>query len=63
MVQISMSEQDASMLRETLEAKLVDLRREISHTDSPRFRETLYQLEGMLQRLTVQLPQSVASGG
>jgi hypothetical protein len=58
-----MSEQDASMLRETLEAKLVDLRREISHTDSPRFRETLYQLEGMLQRLTVQLPQSVASGG
>jgi hypothetical protein len=26
-----MSEQDASMLRERLEAKLVDLRREVSH--------------------------------
>jgi hypothetical protein len=58
-----MSEQDASMLRELLEAKLVDLRREISHTDSPRFRETLYEVEGMLQRVTAQLPQSVAGGG
>jgi hypothetical protein len=59
MVHISMSEQDASMLRQTLEAKLADLRREISHTDSPRFRETLYQLDGMLERLIKQLPQNV----
>jgi hypothetical protein len=56
-----MSEEDASMLRETLEAKLLDLRREISHTDSPRFREILYQLEGMLQRLLGQLPNSTAT--
>jgi hypothetical protein len=62
-VQISLSEPDASMLRETLEAKLVDLRREISHTDSPRFREILYQLEGMLQRLIAQLPRDVATSG
>jgi hypothetical protein len=61
-VQISISEQDASMLRETLEAKLLDLRREISHTDSPRFRELLYQLEGMLQRVLAQLPNSMATG-
>jgi hypothetical protein len=44
------------MLRETLDAKLLDLRREISHTDSPRFREKLYLFEGMLQRLLAQLP-------
>jgi hypothetical protein len=62
-VQISLSEQDASMLRETLEAKLVDLRREISHTDSPRFREILYQLDAMLQRLLAQLPRDVPTSG
>jgi hypothetical protein len=62
-VQISISEQDASILSEVIEAKLVDLRREISHTDSPRFRETLYQVEGMLRRLTVQLPTSTRTEG
>ncbi len=63
MVQISISEQDASMLREMLDARLVDLRREISHTDSPRFRNVLYQLEGALQRLIAELPPGVASEG
>jgi hypothetical protein len=43
-----MSEQDASMLRERLEAKLVDLRCEISHTAAP---------------VIAQLPQGVPSGG
>jgi hypothetical protein len=56
-VQISMSETDANMLRETLDAKLRDLRREISHTDSPRFRSTLEELEEMLQRVLVQLSE------
>lgn len=50
------------MLREVLDAKLLDLRREISHTDSPRFRETLYEVERMLQRLLAQLPPSVTTG-
>jgi hypothetical protein len=59
--QIAVSEQDATILRELLNAKLVDLRREISHTDSPRFRETLYQVEGMLQRVLDQLPKEVTS--
>jgi hypothetical protein len=53
-----MAEDDARILRETLEEKLKDLRREISHTDSPRFRDTLYALEGALQRLLTQLPQT-----
>ena len=56
MVSISMPDEDGRTLKEFLESKLVDLRREISHTDSPRFRETLYQLEGVLQRTIAQLP-------
>jgi hypothetical protein len=56
-VTITVSEDDAAILRETLEAKLVDLRREISHTDSPRFRETLYRVEEALLHLLTQLPQ------
>jgi hypothetical protein len=56
MISISMDDADGSTLKEFLEAKLVELRREISHTDSPRFRETLYQLEGVLQRTIAQLP-------
>jgi hypothetical protein len=58
MLQLSMIDEDAGMLREVLDAKLVELRREISHTDSRRFRETLHRLEGMLTRLLAQLPQT-----
>ena len=58
MLQVSMIDEDAGMLRELLAAKLVELRRESSHTDSRRFRETLHQLEGMLTRLLAQLPQT-----
>ena len=56
MISISIAEDDGHALKEFLEAKLIDLRREISHTDSRRFRETLYQLEGILQRTIAQLP-------
>lgn len=55
MLRFDITDEDATLLREVLEAKLVDLRREISHTDSPRFRDQLYQVEGMLQRLTGQI--------
>jgi hypothetical protein len=58
--QVSISDEDADILREVLVAKLRDLRLEISHTDSPRFRETLYRIEGMLQRLLNQLPNPSA---
>lgn len=60
MAQVSISDEDADILREVLDAKLRDLRLEISHTDSPRFRETLYRIEGMLQRLLNQLPRPSA---
>jgi hypothetical protein len=56
MVSISIPDDDGRTLKEFLESKLIELRREISHTDSPRFRETLYQLEGVLQRTIAQLP-------
>ena len=59
MPQISISDEDAEILREVLDAKLIDLRREISHTDSPRFRHTLEDVEGMLLRLLPQLPRIV----
>jgi hypothetical protein len=58
---ISITDADAAILREVLDAKLTDLRREISHTDSPRFRDTLYQVEGALQRLLAQLTAGVTS--
>ena len=58
MLRLSMTDEDAGILREVLDAKLVELRREISHTDSPRFRETLYRLEGMLARLLAQVQQT-----
>ena len=61
MVQIAISEEDASVLRTFLDAKLLDLNREMSHTDSPRFRQTLYELEAVLQRLLAQLPQNTAT--
>jgi hypothetical protein len=43
---------------ERIVARLVELRREIFHTDSPRFREELYEVDGALQRLLAQLPIS-----
>jgi hypothetical protein len=60
MPQISISDADAAILREVLEAKLVDLLREISHTDSPRFRHTLEDVEAMLQRVLPQLPAATS---
>jgi len=54
-VNISLSDDDAAILRDALDAKLIDLLREESHTDSPRFRETLYKLDGVLRRVLEQL--------
>jgi hypothetical protein len=56
-----MSEEDAGVLRNLLDARLVELRREISHTDSPRYRDTLYAIEAALQRLIAQLPPATGA--
>jgi hypothetical protein len=55
---ISISDEDAPILHEILQAKLIDLKREISHTDSARFRDTLRKVEAMLERVIPQLPHS-----
>jgi hypothetical protein len=60
-VHISLPDEDAQIVRDTLEAKLIELRREESHTDSPRFRDTLYRVESALNRLLTQLPHDVGS--
>jgi hypothetical protein len=57
--QLTISDQDANILRELLNAKLVDMRRETPHTDSRSFRETLYEVEATLQRVLDQLPKEV----
>lgn len=51
MPHLSMSDGDAAVLRELLEAALLDLRREISHTDSREFRGALHQRQLTLERL------------
>jgi hypothetical protein len=60
--QITVSDQDARILRELLKAKLVDMRRETPHTDSRSFRETLYEVEETLQRMLDQLPKDLTVG-
>ena len=55
-ITISLNETEADVLKEVLSAKLTDLRREISHTDSPRFRNTLYEVDAVLERVLAQLP-------
>jgi hypothetical protein len=55
LVTILLTEPEAAALRETLDAKLIELRREESHTDSPRFRATLYELEAVLMKVLDQL--------
>jgi hypothetical protein len=61
--EISLTEQDAAMLREILDAKLLDLRREVSHTDSRDFRVTLHQVEAMVERVLAQLPRGAQRAG
>ena len=57
MLHISLSLDDALILREVIESSLVDLRREIWHTDARDFRELLKRrcdaLERMLDELAV----------
>jgi hypothetical protein len=58
MLHIDIPEQDALLLRQMLSEKLKELRREESHTDSPRYRSTLYDVDGALERLIGQLERA-----
>jgi hypothetical protein len=59
MPDIHLSDEQAAILREVIEARAVELKREISHTDSPRFRDTLYRVDETLGRVLEQLPRQV----
>ena len=59
MPDIHLSDEEAEILREVVEARVLELRREISHTDSPRFRDTLYRVDETLGNLLAQLPRQV----
>ena len=54
-MQLTLSADEASELRELLAVALSELRSEIHHTDSPEYRERLQQRERLLQRLHEQL--------
>jgi hypothetical protein len=51
MLHLSITPEDATTLRELLEAALVDISREISHTDSREFRRVLVEREKAIERL------------
>jgi hypothetical protein len=61
--QIVLNDEEAEIVREVIEARLRELRREISHTDSPRFRETLYRVDATLDHLLAQLPHQIPLQG
>jgi Ala-tRNA(Pro) deacylase len=61
MLHLALSEADAARLRSILEAKLVDLRREIDHTDARRFRDELKAALTTVELLLEQVSQQLES--
>jgi len=55
MVQLTLTENDAAVLRKALEVYLSDLRMEVADTDSQDFRERLKEEEQILVRTVEQL--------
>ena len=55
MLHLSISFEDAAILRQVLEAALVDLRRELWHTDSREFRDVLRDRVQTLERVVDEL--------
>ncbi|MGE5813694.1 MAG: hypothetical protein ACM36C_04335 [Acidobacteriota bacterium] len=55
MLHLSMSFEDAAILREILEAALVDLRRELWHTDAREYRDLLRDRVQTLERMLDEL--------
>ena len=58
MPNLSLSTEDAAVLREILEASLVDLRRELWHTDSREYRDLLRQRVETIERMIEELSAS-----
>lgn len=60
MLHLSISFEDAAILREVLGASLVDLRRELWHTDSREYRDLLRDRVQTLERLLDELKAEAA---
>ncbi len=58
-MQLTLSSDEASELRQLLDSALSDLRSEIFHTDTPSFKERLHERE----RLLLDLRGRLADGG
>jgi hypothetical protein len=52
---LEMSAEDASLVREFVDGRLVDLKKEINRTENIEFREELRKTQRALERLTAQL--------
>ena len=63
MAQITLTQEEATQLREVLNSYLSDLRMEIADTDSMPFREDLKRREVLLKKLLQQLDDVLASPG
>lgn len=62
MPHLSLSPDEARIMREIIEASLVDLRREIWHTDSREFRDQLKARAECLERVLEELTAAAPAG-
>lgn len=60
MTHLDLTDDDARLLRELLKSALLDLRREIAHTDSREFRHTLVERQEGIERLLQGLPREAS---
>jgi hypothetical protein len=63
MAQITLTQDEATILREALSSYVSDLRMEIAKTDSWQFRQNLRREEVLLKKLLEQLDAELASPG
>jgi hypothetical protein len=54
-----LSAEDAALVREFVQGRLVELKKEINRTENMAFREDLRRIQRALERLVDQLPQRV----
>jgi hypothetical protein len=63
MAQITLTQDEATILREALSSYMADLRMQIAATDSWQFRQNLKREEVLLKKLLEQLDAELASPG
>jgi hypothetical protein len=56
---VELSAEDAALVREFVQGRLVELRKEINRTENTAFREELRKIQRALEHLLGQLPDRV----